>query len=926
VLKSEILGRPEIDRTGARRLIRRPAQQTRLRQKEPLPMSTTVLAGQTYHLTGTLAAGGLLTADAGNYFTNPGGLVTVQSTATNNGTMDLLAGPGVYSANYYVQPRPTGATLSVTGTLANNGLISLAGGQQGIDFATGEIGAQLINTGVLTNTGTIQVGAAGYITTDVSNYGTGAVLRDSGSMTNSGLVRVFGDYTGSGYYGQQGPGTLLVSGMLTNTGSIDVTRGTFTLNSATYNFSSDQGGQLQVATTGTLTNAGLVTVDAGENSGAAALSISGTFNNSGQLIDAGATTSYFYNGIGANIRINTGGVLSNSGVIVVGGASGVTSYYDTNAGANLTDNGTLTNSGRISIYAATNSSYSGHGGGVLLDNKTLTNTSTGQIDISGSYNSNGVPPSAATLAVAGTLTNAGAIFAEHGFDVIGSVSNNLGGQVQVLAGGTLTSSGLIFLNVGDASSYINGASNGGTLSVAGVLTNSGTLQAQGGLDDGTDLGRGALISISSTGKLTNSGQLRLGGGYNEYYPGSPGPTGATLINSGSLTNTGTLTINSAYTSGDGAQPSAAVLVDAGVLTNQTSLIVQGGGGNVYNESPGGTLSVSGTLNNFGKITLGGGFVGGTVYYYGPGVGFGGVLNVSGTLANSGTILAEGANASKPFTQNYPTKTGSGATINVTGTLTNQKTIELQGGQTPAPQGKNGSYEAGAQLNDEKLVNNYGTIKLDGGLAAHDRAATLTVTGTLTDSGTITGAGMLINDGTILSGAAFTGAIGSTTFVNNGIVKVSPSSGFTVNSAVTATINDHGTFDLTSGSTLTLNSSVGISQQVTFLSGASTLALGSASTFSATLAGLHPTSTIDFLHTNIASASASGTTLTLDLTGGGTLSLKLSAALPSSDVLKLSSDGHGGTDLLITTAPGQPVWSDPIRIAPAVSDLHAVPLS
>jgi hypothetical protein len=73
-----------------------------------MTMKATVRAGHTLELTGVLSASDTVTVLSGQHGYLPGGLIEVATTATSNGTIDLLAGPahkGLQGA--------TGGTLQV---------------------------------------------------------------------------------------------------------------------------------------------------------------------------------------------------------------------------------------------------------------------------------------------------------------------------------------------------------------------------------------------------------------------------------------------------------------------------------------------------------------------------------------------------------------------------------------------------------------------------------------------------------------------------------------------------------------------------------------------------------------------------------------------------------------------------------------------
>jgi hypothetical protein len=585
-------------------------------------------------------------------------------------------------------------------------------------------------------------------------------------------------------------------------------------------------------------------------------------SNDGTLsLQAGPSQHGLYGATGATLAIT--GTLTNDGLIALAGGAAAPHGGGSISGAQLQDRGTLRNAGTIQIggvtQAALQKSLDGTGA-ILRVNGSLANTGTVMLDGSEAAGR----ATSGSLIVGGVLTNSGTIWVDGGN---GTASR--GGLLRIDAAGTLVNSGDLVL-LSSLNSYNNSTDvplAAATLQVGGLLDNQGTIELYPGvIDDG--LSQGAVLDITSTGQLTNSGLLKFFGGgfaphFNEYGAG----TAATVTNDGVLTNLGTLVIGQADVSRTPTY--AATLSDVGVLTNSGLLEVQRGYGGYYGMQPGGVLAISGVLNNTGTV------------YVGSGSGnSGGLLTASGTINNTGVIIVAGE---------------GGGLMNLSGVLTNQGYIQVQSGLI-------GNFSGGT-LNVSGTLINDGTITLgfyEGNTAHSDTTnffshyfATLAVTGLLDNAGTVK-EGMLTNTGTVIGGVIDVLDIG------NGGTLVAPAGGSLLLGAPVLFYGfSQGTLAIDQQATLTCGSGVYYGQNVDFVGTSATLALTYPGSFFATIEGLRPQTTIDFLKTGVISAKATGTTLALGLATGGTLDFRLAAPLPANEMLVLQSDQHGGTDLTVT---------------------------
>jgi hypothetical protein len=565
-------------------------------------------------------------------------------------------------------------------------------------------------------------------------------------------------------------------------------------------------------------------------------------------------------GGGSGATLANYGTLTNAGLLRVSGAAGAASAQGSGM---LLNNGFLLNTGTIDLGGQPFSKYyyfydrSSEVPGVLQNNGYLHNT--GLVEVQGYeaqyYNFYGTSPG--ELNVAGVLVNDGTLqedFGTLGYGVLGAT---------VTVSGTLTN---------NADGLITGANE---LSAGPVLTitASGTLANAGTLDATFSNSTGMQIEVA--GLLANSGTVKLEGGGGSYY-GRTG--GGELDLTGVMTNSGRVLVNDRSNTGSyNFGGSGATLNDSGVLSNTGSLVVYGGTVSSYDvQQPGGLLLDSAMLTNEarGVITLTGGATG----YAGAG---GATFDVSGVLDNYG-LTQIGAGGAE------------GAVLNDTGLVRNHGTIALQG---------NSLVAAGVLTDSGRLINN-GLITIAAGSGAEaNQGLTVTAGGTLNNAGTIAGSGTLVNDGIIGSGGRGQtgGLISVATLVNEGTVTVAPHSAFDISSNVPFVT---GQFDIDAGATLTLMGTIAFGQTVAFEGNNGTLAIGHALAFFADLDLAQPHETLDFLNRDVISAIASGTRLEIGFAGGLAEQYVLTAPLAADTTISLQQDASGGTDVVFSTPAAQ----------------------
>lgn len=516
-------------------------------------------AGGTYTLSGgSLSLGDILGSDTSVFDIDGGtlnfsgssivvGALRVGLAAGSNGSFTLKAGQSVASK---------GQDIGLFG----NGIVNQTGGSN-TDGYFFTLGSATGSNGSYNQSG----GSLSVSTLVVGRDGTGSYNQSGGTVTSASQVSI-GGMPGLG--GGTGTGTYTLSGGTLTANSVYNGAGTSTFN---YN-----GGTLQVAggfdvdklNIGVSASfsrdavVGNALVNLGNLTVGGLLTVGGSLDNSGVMTLAGGTLT----GAGAlaNNALMTGrgtisgtGGFSNNGLLQQSGGNLLLS----NAGAN-TNNGqwellagfqlqlgnptTLVNGGSLKL-----NSGSVTGTGSL--NNGPTGTITGYGSISSVFGNNGsLVIDSGTINVTQTFTNG----------VTGQIL--LGSNGATLSGGTINNNGLI-QGFGKVNNAISNAgtveASGGTLTLAGALTNTGLLTANGGakllvtqglasnaaviqLAGGTFDNNGVALTNAATGTIngagtlrsgafTNNGKLQFSGGFSSVLANLVSNTASKVILSGS---------------------------------------------------------------------------------------------------------------------------------------------------------------------------------------------------------------------------------------------------------------------------------------------------------------------------------------------------------------------------------------------------------
>ncbi len=633
----------------------------------------------------------------------------------------------------------------------------------------------------------------------IGNTSTGNVTLDINAtigdlILNSGNILTLGAFTLTVQAGSGTNGTVTINSggtLALSNGSVLTASGALTINS---------GGTLGLASGSTLTAGGALTNAGIANIGSSSITSAvtagaGSLNNTGTLNLAGSDTvstvvttlsisGAGVNSSGGNVNLTGGAVLSIAGDYSNSGTTNVDNSPTPTGGSTLSIGGTLTNTSNVNI---------GSGNGNITSAATASVgalVNTGTLNVHGNVTGTSNVP--ATLDITGVAFNNG--IPAQPFPAVNS------GTVNLLSGALLSIAGN-YGNFGTTNVDSSGDSSGGklysggsTLSVTGVISNTGT-----SLSIGPD-----TISLSGS-----NGTLNLG---------NSGLTQPTEITAAGLNNFGTVNITGSPTAralldltGSASanpflQPPA--VVNAGIynLTNDAELEYSGPG--ISGVGAGVTVNLNGSGASINATSLM------------PNTGSG-VNSALNTLAgNAGTFeLANGASVSTDSGINF-LNTG---TVDVDQTQAGGSTVGI-GGMLQNGQGATFNIGNSAITKPTTVTSvffsNYGTLNITGSSGTQ---ALLDVTAQefanpfLPASGALTsGTYNLTNDAEIEYLGPGIAAIGNGVTVNlNGAnasinaTNLAPNAASGTNSALNTLAANAGQFDLSNGGSLGTNAGLNL---------------------------------------------------------------------------------------------------------------------
>ena len=358
------------------------------------------------------------------YSNDKNGTITNSNPISSTGTIG--SNTGIYS----------------TGTVTNSGDISFTGG-------TGNVGVYVIDNGIITNSGKINVGAS-----TTANRSIGAVA-NTGTINNTGNIVVNGQY-GLGLYSTGATSTINNGANITLTG--DETIGAYGANGSNINLTSGTIASTGNKTTGYYLGGGTAsTIASGSKINVTGNEANGIYVNSGANLTYTGETKVTGDAAYGLIVDGSSTVNATGGKVTIGGTSGI----------NGSSSGANSNRGAAGLVVKSGSTLSGN----ALD---LTADVSGENSI-GVYSAGSLAINSANVSAYDSAVN---FFTEGGTLSIG----NNGGTSTVLTGtgadkGALmfyTPSGNILLN-GPVNATVQGSTDTLKRGTAFYYTGGGTL-------------------------------------------------------------------------------------------------------------------------------------------------------------------------------------------------------------------------------------------------------------------------------------------------------------------------------------------------------------------------------------------------------------------------------------------------------------------
>lgn len=667
-----------------------------------------------------------LTTGGNNASTTSSGLI--------GGAAELVKeGSGTMTLNGSLANTYSGGTTVNDGTLVAStnqqlGTGSVTVGTDGslvTNNGTTQSVAGLFNEGTVSlgNSATLNTGSSHFNNSGTVNTGIGASIIDTGAVTNSGTLNFAGGTTtfssGTNAISNTGTinlnaGTALVKGSVSGNGTIAMGNGT-TFQSANNNQA--------IANNMTVTSGGAATFNTAGNNAA----LSGAVSGNGQFtkVGTGELTLSGNNSFtgpatisGGQLTLQGGQAIANStsvqlnaGSLKVASAETIGSLTtavgtQTTLDANLTtggNNGSTTSSGVIGGVAA----LTKQGTGTMTLNGLAANTYAGGTNVT-----------AGTLVAAtDQQLGSGSVSVSNGATL--TTGNNTTQSIAGLANqGTVTLGNNSTLNTGSGnfnnSGTVNVGTNGRIMDV-GAISNAGTINFAGGL---------ATLS-SGTNSITNTGTINLNAG--------------TVLVKGDLAGNGSINMNNGTTLRSG---SANQQIANGIQVNSGTAVIDTNGNDVNLT---GAIAGNGTLNKIGVGTLNWVGVNQGNALVNSGVMVTSTQNQVGNvqIANgSGVIFDQSTNgtyAGNVTGEGTLTKTGSGIVTMTGNSSYNGGTNVLAGSLLVGSHGtgqiqSNVNVANGATLGGGGTVVGNVTTQTGGQLSAGNSIGTLNVAGNLNAGG------------------------------------------------------------------------------------------------------------------------------------------------------------------------------------------------
>ncbi|MGN6366906.1 MAG: hypothetical protein ACTHN5_01455 [Phycisphaerae bacterium] len=912
--------------------------------------------------------------------------------------------------NSQVQLAGTGASVSTVGTTGANITFGFSGGASVIGTTAGgqnltlTAGTSTILFGGAVGTAGVPLGAVTVNSVGTLNLPT--VFATGENITHNGVLTVSGVQTlGSGGFVEGGTGSVALGANVVSTGganvfgsavalgtSVSISGTTTTFNGTLTGNGHDLtvngngvfaavGGVGTVHVTGNGTfggtlNGGAATVDG--NGSFAGVALTGALQTGGAAAFNGgvnaATVSVGGLATVATPTITTSGIQTYSGGMSLSNDAGLSGTTVT-IGNTLTGNGHSLTIGQDAVLGM----VSGTGGLHVLRDATLggtVNTGTLQVDGNEIVNTGSVTSSGSQTVIGVTVLGTSTTLAGSSVTLAGGVSGN--GRDLTVAGsgvfgaidgagaihvtsaaqfnGAVTSSGSVLVD-GSAVIATNAITTSGTQTYSGTttlgagttLTGStvtfGNALAGGGFDL-TVGGNGVFAGVSNIGALHVTGGATFGGAVSA---NSLVVDGASAINTGVITTTGTQTYNGAATLGTTATlTGSTVTFGNSLIGDGHDLTVSGNG--VFN-----LVSGVGTLHDTGAATFDGAVSAGNVTVDGAAAINSANITTTGTQIYSGAATLGTTTSLTAATVTFGnTLTGNSHGLTVHGNGVFATLAGLGDLHVTGTAGFGGTVTANSVLVDGSSVINTGNITTvgaqtyTGGATLGTNATPAMLTGTtITFGGALAGGGnslsvigngvfaQISNVGSLIvtKAATFDGtvsggilAVGGVATINSANITTTSSQTFTggasfgSNSSLTGsqvtftgtltgnshdvTVHGNGVFGTVAGiHNLTVNGAGAFNKNV---NGSGLLKVTGAGTFNGTVA-------VGSLNVGGAASLVQNVTTSGDQTYGGKLTVNLShdvvlqttghvpAGSTGSILINGGLDGTGGGTLTLQTA-------------------------
>jgi hypothetical protein len=548
------------------------------------------------------------------------GNVNLDGTITGAGKV-LVTGSAVHGSGGYGSP-----------VIYGGAVLEYAAGSTAVQHAYTSLGDSVSMT-----TGTVKIDAGAVYTIDAS-VSLGSTIPTYAIVTNAGTLKVSGAAIGA-----------TLNAQFTNTGTLTVDSGdTLFLGIGAIGTASTLGGIISGAGTlflngTTALNSSNVTIDTLHVGTNANVTLGTNLVYANNFTYDGQFANFSLNGHGltlAGTSILAAGNLTGAGTLRVTGTAEIANFSvggpnGTGDAATIRNSGTMTQSGFVGLHGTlvneagrsytitTASDIIDQGGAVVINSGTFTDSAAGISRISGAFTNTG------TLSVGAGAT----LVLSGGTETLGGVISGAGNLTLGFASHTTLNTA----NITVAALSMNGGNGGATLTLGTSLTYAGAFSFANQFDKLDLNGRTLALSgmsnsllgnvIDGAGTLKVTGAATIGNNIAIGVFGSAA-TPATIRNSGSMTQTGTISLNGTLLNDAGR---TYTIASAGDINDYGATITNKG---TFVDSAAGVSSISGIFTSSGMLSVA---AGATLLLHSTST-LGGTISGAGTL-----VLGSGSN-------------------------------------------------------------------------------------------------------------------------------------------------------------------------------------------------------------------------------------------------------------------------------------------